>query len=100
VALVKVRWKTIDATDNTPAKEFNTILAADEVAESLATADQDLPWAAAVAAFAEHLKKSPYADAGTLTTTSDIVTSQAGRDADRQEFAALFARAASMLPPF
>jgi hypothetical protein len=98
LALVKVRWKTVAATDATPAKELNTALAASDIAESLMVADPDLRWAAAVAAFAEQLKHSPYADARGTGIIKEIVMSQSERDADRREFALLFGKATA-LPP-
>ena len=93
LALVKVRWKTVDATDASPAQELNTALSADQVFETLGVADDDLKWAAAVAAFAELLKKSPYADPASLETTRLIVEGQAQRDMDRAEFSLLLQKA-------
>jgi Ca-activated chloride channel family protein len=98
LALVKVRWKAVEATDATPAKEFNTALPASEIAESLMAADPDLRWAAAIAGFAEQLKQSPYADARGMAIIKDVVMSQSERDADRREFALLFSKAAALAP--
>jgi hypothetical protein len=50
-----------------------------------------------VAGFAEILKQSPFADRATLPTIEAIVSEQATRDADRAEFATLFAKAKAML---
>ncbi|HEX7598264.1 MAG TPA: von Willebrand factor type A domain-containing protein, partial [Polyangia bacterium] len=47
--LVKVRYKTVDATDATPALELSTGLPSTALATDLATADQALRWAVAVA---------------------------------------------------
>jgi Ca-activated chloride channel family protein len=97
LVLVKVRYKPVDAIDSTPAREVGFSLPNDEVSEGLMTADADLQWAAAVAAYAEILKRSPYADRSLLPEIERIVTTQALRDADRTEFTALFARAKPML---
>jgi Ca-activated chloride channel family protein len=96
--LVKVRYKPVDAADSTPAFEVATALDATHVEEALGTADSDLQWAAAVAAFAEILKQSPFADRGFLPQIATIVQAQAGRDRDRGEFAALFAKIQPRLP--
>jgi hypothetical protein len=97
LALVKVRWKTIDATDATAAEELNAVLPANDVTESIASADADLQWAAALAGFAEILKKSPFAEPTQIETIRRIVTGQSALDADRREFAELFAAAAPRL---
>jgi Ca-activated chloride channel homolog len=97
LALVKVRWKTIDATDATPAEELNAVLPANDVTESIASADADLRWAAALAGFAEILKKSPFAEPAQIETIRRIVTAASQGDADRREFAELFAAAAPRL---
>ncbi len=55
-------------------------------------------WATAVAAFAEILKKSPYADRAFVPMIETIVAQQAVLDADRLEFGQLFARAKALLP--
>jgi Ca-activated chloride channel family protein len=97
LVLVKVRWKGVVATETTPAFEINSALDNQEIAEALAKADPDLQWAAAVASFAEILKKSPYADRSQLSAIKTIVESQAGRDEDRREFATLLGRALPLL---
>ncbi len=65
----------------------------------LAAADADLRWAASVAAFAEILKQSPFADRNALPIIQTVVSEQAARDADRAEFAQLFAKARTLLGP-
>ncbi len=67
------------------------------LAATMDDADNDLRWAVAVAAFAEILKDSPYADPSSLDTIRSIVRVQRGIDADRREFAALM-DAAMALP--
>lgn len=94
---VKVRYKPVDATDATPASEVAVSLSPAELKETIADCDQDLRWAAAVAAFSEILKKSPFADPTFMPQIAAIVSAQATRDADRAEFATLFARAKGLL---
>jgi Ca-activated chloride channel family protein len=95
--LVKVRYKDVDATDATQAKEVSTGLAATALTTTLEVADQDLRWAVAVAGLAEILKGSPYASKAFLPLIRNIVASQASRDADRTEFAALLDKIVPLL---
>jgi Ca-activated chloride channel family protein len=93
LVLVKVRWKTVDATPATPAREVATTLGREQVLAGLQAADRDLQFASAVASYAEILKQSPYASPTRLESIRAIVEGQAGRDQDRTEFAQLFAKA-------
>jgi Ca-activated chloride channel family protein len=95
---VKVRWKTVFATELTPADELAFGLTRDAVKVGLAAADLDLQWATAVAGFAELLKGSPYADRAWLPTITSVVNAQTTRDPDRREFAELFNRALTLMP--
>jgi hypothetical protein len=95
--LVKVRYKTVDATDATPALEVSTGLPSTALATDLASADQDLRWAAAVAGLAEILKKSPYASKSFLPTIRSICAEQSARDADRLEFTTLLEKIVPLL---
>jgi len=61
-------------------------------------ADADLRWAAGIAAFAEILKKSPFADPTYLPEIDAVVAAQAARDGDRTEFAQLYGVARALLP--
>ena len=97
LALVKVRYKTVDATDLTPALEVSTTLPATAPQAWLDVADQDLRWATAVAALAEILKGSPYADKTFLPAIRSICAAQATRDADRQEFDTLLEKIVPLL---
>jgi Ca-activated chloride channel family protein len=97
LALVKVRYKAVDATDLTPALEVSTTLPADAPQAWLDVADQDLRWATAVAALAEILKGSPYADKTFLPAIRSICAAQATRDADRQEFDTLLEKIVPLL---
>jgi Ca-activated chloride channel family protein len=91
LALVKIRYKQPDAIDTAAALETSRSLPADDVSESIAAADPDLQWAVAVAALAEILKNSPYADRTFLPAITRIVNEQKTRDDDRAELATLLA---------
>jgi hypothetical protein len=97
LALVKVRYKTVDATDTTPALEVSTTLPSTAPQAWLDVADQDLRWATAVAALAEILKGSPYADKAFLPSIRSVCAAQATRDADRQEFDTLLEKIVPLL---
>jgi Ca-activated chloride channel homolog len=96
LAKVAVRWQSIGSAQDAPAHEVSATVAVSDVC-ALDAADADLRWAAAIAAFAEILKGSPYADRAALPTIEAIVTQQASRDADRAELAGLFAKAKALL---
>jgi Ca-activated chloride channel family protein len=98
MVLVKVRWKAIGATDATAAMEVNESLAPEHCSDSIGVGDPDLRWAAGVAAFAEILKKSPFADLSYIPEIDAVVAAQTARDGDRTEFADLYARAKPLLP--
>jgi Ca-activated chloride channel homolog len=91
---VKVRSKPVTATDADAASE---VIASLKPADVAATSDQDLSWAAAVASFAEILRKSPYVGATELARVEELVTLQKDRDADRAEFVQLVAKARQLL---
>jgi Ca-activated chloride channel family protein len=97
LALVKVRYKQLDAVAETPASEVSKSLAPTAVLSSLEGADADMRWAAAVAGLAELLKGSPYADKTWLPTIRSIATAQASRDADRNQFALLLEKIAAKI---
>ena len=94
LAVVRVRWKDRDATEEDAAHEVSATLSPEAVNE---TADDDAAWAAAIAAFAEILKESPFADDADLEIIAPIVAAQAGRDDDRGRFAPLFEAARVLL---
>lgn len=96
MVLVKVRYKQPNASEEDPASEVSATLQPSDVLAEVG-ADADLQWAAAVAAFAEILKDSPYADPGHLPAIEEIVQSQASRDGDRNEFAGLLQQAEPLL---
>ncbi len=99
LVLVKVRYKTPGATDAEPATEVSTALARSEASSDVGQLDDDTRFATAVAAFAEILKHSPYAEPAELSALRAVFQSQRGRDRDREEFFALFERAAARLAP-
>jgi Ca-activated chloride channel family protein len=98
LVLVKVRYKDVDATETDPAYEVNAHLAPAEVATSYTALDSDFQWALSIAAFAEILKDSPYADATALPIVESVFSDSDNQsDNDRVEFAGLFAQAQALL---
>jgi Ca-activated chloride channel homolog len=97
-ALVKIRYKQPEATEQDAALEVNQALVADGVADSWSDLDADFQWAYAVASFSEILKDSPYATPSALSTIGQIIT-QPLHDgvAEREEFRASFAKARTLL---
>jgi Ca-activated chloride channel family protein len=94
LAMVKVRYKEVDASADDAASEVTASLSADDVG----TAEGDFDWAVSVAAFSEILKGSPYADPNALSEISEVIaTARDSNDPDRAEFAALFERAVQLL---
>lgn len=97
LVLVKVRYKDVDASEEDSAYEVSQSLSPEAVATGYAAASSDLQWASAVAAFAEILKQSPYADPQSLDAITVIVDSQKERDARRGRFSELFSKAQQLL---
>jgi Ca-activated chloride channel homolog len=99
-ALVKVRYKQPDATEQDPASEVNRTLASADIAQAWGQLDADFQWAYAVGAFSEILKHSPYATPNQLNTIANIIN-QPVHDgiAERQQFRDSFAKARALLPP-
>jgi hypothetical protein len=93
---VAVRWQAIGDPIDASAHETAVGLPATALGD-LGAADADLRWAAAIAAYAEILKHSPFADRNALPIIEAVVAEQAERDADRAEFAQLFAKAKPLL---
>ena len=84
---VRVRWKDRDAAAEDPSHE----LLRSVLAETLGgTVGADTEYAAAVAAFAEILKESPYANEADLEAIGAIFRAQAERDEDRARMLAAF----------
>ncbi len=97
-ALVKIRYKAPNATEQDPAAEVNRSLPADGIAGSWSELDPDFQWAYAVASFSEILKKGPYATMTSLDTLEEIIT-QPAHDAlnERVQFRESFAKAKPLL---
>jgi Ca-activated chloride channel homolog len=97
LARVKLRYKQPDAGQTDAALEVLATLAPAQVAGDFASADADLRFASAVAAFAEILKKSPYATLEGLDLLELIFREAAARDDSRAELLELFDAARSLL---
>ncbi len=100
LVMVKIRYKDVDATETDEAYEVSASLAPDDVAASEAEVDAGFQWAIAIAALAEILKDSPYADPSQL----EVIGAVAARpgfdgDPDKEEFESLFATASALLDP-
>ena len=96
--LVKVRYKQPGASESDPAREVVSRVLASDVPQVFGAADKDLQYSAAIAAFAEILKQSPYATPNKLDVLRQVFESQAERDGERKEFLSLFDKARSFLP--
>jgi Ca-activated chloride channel family protein len=95
---VKVRYKNVDATETDPAFEVGQNLLPSGVAASYVDLDGDFQWAIGVAAFAEILKRSPYAVPARLSDIETIITRPVHiHERDRLEFVALFTKAKALL---
>ncbi len=92
-----VRYKAIDAEADAPAIELSKGLEAGDVHDDIDACDNDFQWAAAVAAFAEILKNSPYADETNIEAIDAIVAADPKTNFDREEFAHLYAEAKTHL---
>lgn len=90
LALVKVRYKGVDAAATDLAKEVRVSLAPEALAKSVAGLDRDFRWAAAIATFAEILRDSPYVEPSALAEVDAIVMAEQSDDPDRSEFGQLW----------
>jgi Ca-activated chloride channel family protein len=97
LALVKVRYKAPGAATSDAASEVSAAIAPAAIASDAASADEDLRWATAVAAFAEILKGSTFADRDALDDLGATFEAQRDRDADRAAFAEQFRQARALL---
>lgn len=88
--MVKIRYKNPGAAESDPAYEVAQSLAPSDVATDIESTSQDFRYAAAVAAYAEILKESPFADPAALNVIESILQAQKARDEDRAEFLTLF----------
>lgn len=94
---VSVRWKHRTASEEDAAAETSAGLPLDQMADSVEAGSADLQWAIAVAAFAEILKGSPFADASNLPTIQSLIKANTQSDPDREEFEALMTAAIELL---
>lgn len=100
LALVKIRYKDRDASESDAAHEVSAQISPADFVSDLGKQDGEFQWAAAVAAYSEIIKKSPFAAPESFAAIESIIMSQAGSDdADRKEMAELFAKAKPMLQP-
>ncbi len=93
LVLVKVRYKDVEADESDAAYEVRRALSVGDLTEP----DEDLQWAAGVAAFAEVLRGSPLVDPAILDQVQAVVERQADRDAERAEFLELLLLARPMI---
>jgi len=96
LVLVKVRYKLPGASEADEATEVASTLSPGEVASGFEGSGSALQWAAAVAAYAEILKQSPYAAPSDLAGIEAVLNAQKGLDSDRAEFFELFTLAQSL----
>ncbi len=94
---VLVRWKDTGASEEDAAHETASALTEDEITDDFAATSADFRWATAIAAFAEILKASPYADDEHLGAIQAIVEANAGDAPQREEFVTLMAKALQLL---
>ncbi len=98
LAVVRVRYKDVDATVTDPAYEVSKTLAVGDIVPLTADENPDFLWAASVAALAEILKQSPYADPELLPWIQAVVARPMyDGDVDRDEFEGLVENIASRL---
>ncbi len=94
---VKVRYKERDAGEEDPAFEVTSSLAPADLRAGLADASSDHQWAVAVAAFAEVLKGSPFADRAELPAVGEVLQANTADHRNREELLPLFDRAVELL---
>jgi Ca-activated chloride channel family protein len=94
---VRVRYKDVDATEDDESHEMEVTIEASTMSDAFDDAGADLQWAAAIAAWAEILKKSPFANTNNLSQIAEVIAANAGDDADRIEFKSLFETAQGFL---
>ncbi len=94
---VRLRYKAPDASEEDPATQRDFPLYATDVLGDVADASPDLRWAVSIAAFAEILKDSPFADEANLPLIETLTTPLAGADPDRAEFLSILAQTRELL---
>jgi Ca-activated chloride channel family protein len=95
--LVKVRYKQPGAGETDAAREV-VLRTLGDVVPTFDEADDNLRYSAAIAAFAEILKDSPYAATDKVALLRDVFVEQQERDIERKEFLPLFDKAVTFLP--
>lgn len=95
---VRIRYKGVNASEEDPAFETELGITPVDMLSSFSDGNSNYQWAAAIAAFAEILKESPYAHPERIETIQSIVDAHAGTAADRLEFKGLFETARMLLP--
>lgn len=98
---VRVRYKLPNATidDAAFAMSASLLELPANGDDGVPAADSDLQWAAAVAAIAEILKESPYADSKALDAIEHILAEHHNDSPERLEFKALVSKARALLQP-
>jgi Ca-activated chloride channel family protein len=98
LALLRVRYKQVDAGELDAALELQTKIARPDIPLSASDADAAFRWADAVAALAEIMKQSPYAAPNRLAQIRQIIADPAyDGDRDRDELEVLVERIAPAL---
>ena len=97
MAMVRVRYKAVEATEEDPARQVELGIATEAIADTTESASGDFQWAVSVAAFAELLKESPYASYPVLPRIQTMLEAQVGDDAERAEFLELFGTASGLI---
>ncbi|HEY6528910.1 MAG TPA: von Willebrand factor type A domain-containing protein [Cellvibrionaceae bacterium] len=95
LVMAKVRYKDVDASATTQAKEFS--ISIKNVEENITKADADLRWALAIASYAEILRHSPFADKKAISQLESIFKEQSTLDNDRKEFYQLYLKTKPVL---
>ena len=99
LCLVRIRYKRPDDGVDAQSLYVETKLDSKSVVDDMGKAGADTRWACAIAAFAEVLKGSPFADASQLSEIAKTVKELAGDKADRKEFVTLMDKALKMMKP-
>jgi Ca-activated chloride channel family protein len=94
---VKIRYKDVDATESDPAYQVDRGLSPQMIHDDITLASANLQWSAAIAAFAEILKKSPYGFMDNLDAIEALTQANAGEDPARLEFLQLYKQAKPLI---
>jgi Ca-activated chloride channel family protein len=97
LALVKVRYKEIEAGTEALDREVRLSIKPEQILDSAVEADADFRWSAAIAAFAEILKASPFAKSDAISSIEEVIMADDGSTLDREEFISLFVTAKTLL---